>query len=392
MYAPSVEIDLFESIERLEALFEDREPFIQAFLPEASRFTRLRKEAELLLDRYPPTKQRPALMGMLAGVKDIFRVDGFATQAGSRLPPGVLGGSQAESVSRLKAAGALIVGKTVTTEFAYFSPGPTTNPHNPAHTPGGSSSGSAAGVAAGLCTMALGTQTIGSIIRPAAFCGAVGLKPTYDRISREGVIPLSPSLDHVGFFTPDVTTGLRVARCVYTDWIEPVAPITRPILGIPEGPYLESAAAATLLHFRETCQCLRDVGYDLRSVPVMSDFDQIRARHEVILSAEAARVHAGWFKDHGELYQSKTAELMVRGQAVSDGLLAQALEGRASLESTGDPIMNLPWTQAGLPTLSLPAGNSDEGLPLGLQVTGQWGADESLLTSARGLEKALGQL
>jgi Asp-tRNA(Asn)/Glu-tRNA(Gln) amidotransferase A subunit family amidase len=153
----------------------------------------------------------------------------------------------------------------------------------------------------------------------------------------------------------------------------------------------------------------------------MSDFDQIRARHEVILSAEAARVHAGWFKDHGELYQSKTAELMVRGQAVSDGLLAQALEGRASLrkelssvmerngiqlwispsapgpaprglESTGDPIMNLPWTQAGLPTLSLPAGNSDEGLPLGLQVTGQWGADESLLTSARGLEKALGQL
>ena len=115
----------------------------------------------------------------------------------------------------------MIFGKTVTTEFAYFSPGPTRNPHNPEHTPGGSSSGSAAAVAAGFCQLALGTQTIGSIIRPASFCGVVGVKPTYERISRAGVIPLSASLDHVGFFTPDVETAVHAAHVLYKDWNEP---------------------------------------------------------------------------------------------------------------------------------------------------------------------------
>ncbi len=142
---------------------------------------------------------RPPLFGIPIGIKDIFHVNGFSTHAGSRLPPKQLMGEEAKCVSDLKKAGALILGKTVTTEFAYFEPGPTMNPHNPNHTPGGSSSGSAAAVAAGLCPLALGSQTIGSIIRPASFCGVVGYKPSYDRISRDGVIPVSPSLDHIGF-------------------------------------------------------------------------------------------------------------------------------------------------------------------------------------------------
>src|SRR5215213_7607826 len=200
---------------QVEARFTQQEPSILAFLPEEERFTRLYDEAEALVLSYPDLIKRPLLFGALVGVKDIFHVDGFTTQAGSRLPADALEGKEAQSVSRLMNAGALIFGKTVTTEFAYFSPGPTRNPHHLEHTPGGSSSGSAAAVAAGFCHLALGTQTIGSIIRPASFCGVVGLKPTYERISREGVIPLSPSLDHVGFFASDAETAINAARALY---------------------------------------------------------------------------------------------------------------------------------------------------------------------------------
>lgn len=212
---------------QVEARFEEYEPSVQAFLPEEERFARLQKEAETLIVDFPDLIKRPLLFGALAAVKDIFHVEGYSTRAGSRLPSDLLQGEEAKSVTRLKEAGALIFGKSVTTEFAYFFPGPTRNPHNPEHTPGGSSSGSAAAVAAGFCHLALGTQTIGSIIRPASFCGVVGLKPNYDRISREGVIPLSPSLDHVGFFVPDMESAIDAARVLYRDWDEPVGALKK---------------------------------------------------------------------------------------------------------------------------------------------------------------------
>ena len=197
--------------DQLEATFEEREPKVQAFLPEGNRFDRLRREYKALEQRYPDPDSRPPLFGLPLGVKDIFHADGFETHAGSNLPADRLTGDQAASLTQLKEAGALVLGKTVTTEFAYFAPGPTRNPHNPKHTPGGSSSGSAAGVAAGLVPAAFGTQTVGSINRPAAFCGVVGLKPSYGRVSVEGVIPLAPSLDHVGFFTTDVAGAMVMA-------------------------------------------------------------------------------------------------------------------------------------------------------------------------------------
>ena len=131
-----------------------------------------------MCSKHPNLKDRPDLFGLLIGVKDIFHIDGFQTFAGSRLPANIITGQEAECVAELKKAGVLILGKTVTTEFAYFAPGPTKNPHNPVHTPGGSSSGSAAAVAAGMVPFTFGTQTIGSIIRPASFCGVVGFKPT----------------------------------------------------------------------------------------------------------------------------------------------------------------------------------------------------------------------
>jgi len=409
------EMSITELISNLQSLFKEREPSVLAFIPEENRFERLRKDAQEIISRFPDPKNRPPLFGMTVGVKDIFHVDGFTTQAGSRLPAHELQGNEAASVTKLKNAGALILGKTVTTEFAYFTPGPTRNPHDPNHTPGGSSSGSAAAVGASLCPLALGTQTIGSIIRPAAFCGAVGLKPTYDRISRGGVIPLSPSLDHVGFFTPDVLTAKKIASVLIEDWrLETIN--RKPILGIPEGDYLNCASDYALACFNAICQFLSDAGYELRRIPVMDDYQEIRTRHDVIMSAEAAQVHKDWFGKYGNLYSAKFTGLILLGQSITNSQLQDAFNARdkfraeitrvmnennidlwicpptigpapKGLDSTGDPVMNLPWTQIGFPAINLPAGKNDDGLPMGFQIVGKWNSDESLLAWAGDLEK-----
>lgn len=413
-------MDLLERIDDLETRFEALEPSIQAFLPEEGRFDRLRREARALRDRYPSGDARPPLFGVLVGVKDLFHVDGWATRAGSRLPADVLHGAEAECVSRLKGAGALMVGKTVTTEFAHFAPGPTRNPRDLSHTPGGSSSGSAAAVAAGLCDLALGTQTIGSIVRPAAFCGVVGLKPTYGRISMRGVIPLAPSLDHAGCLAPDIQTATRAARVLYATWTNPQR-LRTPVLGIPEGPYLEQLAPDTTEWFQAVCLALSDAGYELRRVRVMADYDDVRSRHAIVHAAEAARVHASWFARYEPLYGQRFAELIRQGERVSNEQLRTALEGMLAfrralgvamtqagidawlcpstlgpaprgLESTGDPVMNLPWTQAGLPAVGLPAGTHPSGLPMGLQVVGRWDDDEALLAHVEDMQRVTGRL
>ena len=415
----SGELSLFAYLDDLEAHFAAREPDVLAFVPENGRFPRLRREAEELYANYPDPDGRPLLFGVPVGVKDIFHVDGFITQAGSKLPAEILQGGEAVSVTAARQAGALIMGKTVTTEFAYFAPGPTRNPHNPAHTPGGSSSGSAAAVAAGLCPFAFGTQTIGSINRPAAFCGVVGYKPSYDRISRENVIPLSWSLDHIGGFTRDVAGMELVASVLVSDWKSGDFGGKRPSLGVPEGPYLEKASAEGLAHFWQTVEKLAKVGYTIHSIPVMADFDEIYARHNLIVAAEAARAHQEWYAQYKELYHWKTAELIERGQKISDEQLADAVAGReqlreeltaamdahhldlwlspaapgpapAGLDSTGDPVMNLPWTHSGLPTLTLPGGCNDAGLPLGLELNGRWYEDEALLAYGKEIEEIIG--
>ncbi len=403
-----------------EALFAEREPEVLAFLPEEDRFGRLRREAADLEARFPDPASRPALFGVPIGIKDIFHVSGFATGAGSRLPLEALEGEEGPAVAALRAAGALVLGKTVSTEFAYFAPGPTRNPRNPEHTPGGSSSGSAAAVGAGLCPLALGTQTIGSIIRPAAYCGVVGWKPTYDRISRKGVIPLAPSFDHVGLFAPDVATALRGARVLCRDW-RPVPPRSKasgkPRIGLPEGPYLENAGAEGQVHFQRVAERMARGGYEVVPVAIFADFEEIAARHRRVVAAEAARAHtaAGWYPLYADLYDRRTKELLERGLALSDADLARDLEDAAMLRpeiesvmdregidlwiappaqgpaprglgSTGDPVMNIPWTQAGLPALCLPAGESAERLPMGLQVVGRFGRDEELFALGAGLE------
>ncbi|HLC02987.1 MAG TPA: amidase [Anaerolineales bacterium] len=415
----SGEMDLLRYLHDLEDVFEAFELKVQAFLPEDGRFIRLRREAERLLSAYPQASARPALFGVPVGVKDIFHVDGFPTQGGSKLPEDRLFGPQAASVSRLKAHGALVLGKTVTTEFAYFAPGPTRNPHHLDHTPGGSSSGSAAAVAAGMVPLALGTQTIGSIIRPAAFCGVIGFKPSRERIARDGVIPLAPSLDHVGFFTTDASGAELAASLLLEDWSGPdITSLKRPVLGIPEGPYLGHVTHKGRDHFEKACRRLEEAGYALKRVSAMADFEEVYQRHILILAAEAAQVHAAWYEEFSDRYHPKTAELVVRGKSVSPEALSHALEGcrvlreetislmdeheldlwitpaapgpaPLGLENTGDPVMNLPWTHAGLPALNIPSGTTSDGLPLGAQFVGRWAKDETLLAFGKMLERDL---
>jgi Asp-tRNA(Asn)/Glu-tRNA(Gln) amidotransferase A subunit family amidase len=405
-------------IDQLESYFAEREPSVLSFIPEDGRFDRLRREAATLMARYPIPDSRPALFGVPFGVKDIFHVNGFTTRAGSQLPIEELQGQESASVTALKQAGALVMGKTVTTEFAYFGPGPTRNPHNREHTPGGSSSGSAAAVGAGLCPLALGTQTIGSVVRPASFCGCVGYKPTYERISRAGVIPLSPSFDHIGIFARDVAGVELAASVVVENWRTGELAI-RPTLGIPVGPFLERASVEMLTHFESICEKLAAAGYAIKKLNVMPDFDEIRERHYLIAAADAAEVHKNWFPKYRDLYHAKTVELLERGHSVSADTLARALKDREQfskamyqtmenegvdlwispsavgpapkgLESTGDPVMNLPWSQAGLPSLNIPAGNNLEGLPLGFQLTARLNNDEQLLAWGKTIEKVIG--
>jgi Asp-tRNA(Asn)/Glu-tRNA(Gln) amidotransferase A subunit family amidase len=220
-------MDLFAYIDEMCDRLEKLDPRIEAMLPEPDRRKRVLAEAKTLQTRYPDPARRPPLYGALVAVKDIFHVFGFVTKAGSVIPPELFAGPEAACVKMLRDAGALILGKSVTTEFAYFEPGPTRNPHNLTHTPGGSSSGSAAAVAAGLCVLSLGTQTIGSIIRPAAFCGVIGFKPTLGRVPTEGLVYFSRTLDQVGFFAQDMA-GIELASSVLCRQWKPVpVPATR---------------------------------------------------------------------------------------------------------------------------------------------------------------------
>jgi Asp-tRNA(Asn)/Glu-tRNA(Gln) amidotransferase A subunit family amidase len=406
------------ALEALRRAFDEREPEVLSFLPEEGRWPRLAATAAELVTRWPDPARRPPLFGLPVGVKDIFHVDGFATRAGSAVPPEELAGPQSAAVTRLLDAGALALGKTVTTEFAYFAPGPTRNPAAPGRTPGGSSSGSAAAVAAGLAPVALGSQTIGSICRPAGFCGIVGFKPSYERVPRAGVVPLSPSLDHVGWLAADVEIAARVAAVLCDDWRAAVVVDARPVLGVPEGPYLEHESAEGRANFHAACARLAAAGFELKPVAAMPDFAEIDRRHRLLVAADAWQVHQPWFPRHGERYHAKTRELLERGRDADPAEIAAARAGRGKLRgelealmsahcidlwispaapgppplglgTTGDPVMNLPWTYAGVPALALPAGRDAEGLPHGVQLTARFGQDEELLAWGAALAKAV---
>ena len=398
--------------DRIESVDAD----LHAFRPEPGRRARLAAQARELSVRWPAVSGRPPLYGVPVGVKDVMHVDGLPTTAGSALPQGVLAGAEAGAVARLRADGALIAGKTVTTEFAMFAPGPTRNPRDLAHTPGGSSSGSAAAVAAGLVPLALGTQTIASVIRPAAYCGVAGYRPTHGRIPADGVIPFAPSLDVVGCFASAVA-GLAVTAAVLCDDWRPAGAAPLPVLGIPVGPYLDRATPVARSEFARHVAALSARGYVIQEVPELADMAEVEQHLVAISRYEAAQVHAEWFARYADLYRPATAALIRQGQAFGPGEYARAkaaagvvanrlADAAASagidcwltpaatgvaplgLASTGDPVMSIPWSLCGLPAISLPAGTA-AGLPVAVQVVAAAGADELLLHWAAGLEQAL---
>lgn len=413
---PSVhhsKLSLSEMLDTYEERFMAIEPHIQSFVPEEKRFERLRKDATDLEQRYPDPASRPPLYGLLVGIKDIFHVDGLVTRAGSQVPSECFAGKEAAVVTQLKQAGALIVGKTVTTEFAYFEPGPTRNPHNLDHTPGGSSSGSAAAVASGLAHLATGTQTVGSVIRPAAFCGVVGYKPSFDRINTAGLVYFSRSADHVGLFTQDIALMQAAAPLVVNDWDTSLKPSHRPILGVPDGAYLEQATA--LDAFERQIEQLENAGFTIKRIPFFDDIEAIGLFHEDVIAPEFAQEHAEVFPDHSELYRARTAKLIRYGQTITEerwnagrqsqinlrNRLHQSMDDNQidlwicpsapdvapeGIHATGSPAMNMPWTHSGLPSVTVPVGKGDKDLPLGLQLCAKFGDDEHLLWWSQQIE------
>jgi Asp-tRNA(Asn)/Glu-tRNA(Gln) amidotransferase A subunit family amidase len=383
------------------------EPRLRALVAEPKMRRRLLAEAE---------QQGSSLLPFLVGVKDIINVAGLPTRAGSALPGEIFAGPEATVVTRLRAAGAIILGKTTTTEFAFTEPPSTTNPHDERHTPGGSSSGSAAAVAAGYVPLAIGTQTVDSIVTPAAYCGVVGFKPSYGRVPTEGVVPFSPAMDHVGFLARDVETIAFAAKIVCDRWRETTQPAL-PAIGLPAPSHLDPIETVAQSAFDHAVAALSAAGCRVLRTASLADTQLIARRHRGLVAAQFATVHREWFSEYGDRYRPKSAALFAEGAALDPNVVEEGVKSsthlRADLEQSmedlgidvwmspaatgpaprgletiGDPIMAVPWTHAHLPVVCLPAGTAPSGLPLGIQLIGRFGADEQLLGFARAVARS----
>jgi len=360
--------------------------------------------------------ERAAVRGPLHGipfaVKDIFDVAGLPTTAGARAFAHRRPGDDAASVALLRAAGAIVLGKTHTTQFAYRDPAPTRNPWNRAHTPGGSSSGSAAAVAARMVPLALGSQTVGSVLRPAAYCGMVGFKPTHGLVSTTGVIPLAGSLDHVGVFTRGVADAGLVFSVLARQRVA-VEPGNPPRLALaPE--LLRRASREVAAHVQATADAFARAGATLTEVKLPRSFDGIHAAGQTVLESEAAAFHEPLFAKYADQYGPEIRKLVERGLTISavtylganrarlafreevmgvlaahDALLTPTAPTPApeGLASTGDASLCAPWSFAGVPAISLPSGLTPSGLPLAIQLVQAAGASARLLSVAAWCER-----
>lgn len=355
------------------------------------------------------------LAGWAIGVKDLIDVRGLPTQCGADFLPCEPAVKSAASVDRLEALGAYVFSKVVTTTFGYYDPGPTTNPWNPEHTPGGSSMGSAAAVATGMVRLALGSQTIGSINRPAAFCGVVGLKPTFGRISCDGAFGCSPTVDTLGFFTRN-TGDLETACAAYLDETPQVAPRALRA-GVIEDLYCSPADADMLGALHDVAARLNAAGFEAQSTRLPESFRDAYSNHNTLIRAEGARVHKAHFTRFGEQYPPKLREFLLEGQQVSDDQLLECRARREELEleletlladfdvlvtpsapgaaprdltATGDPRMNLIFTHTRVPSLTLPVAVNARGLPLGIQLGARKHTDFALIAAAREIERVIG--
>jgi len=366
------------------------------------------------------------LHGVPVGIKDIFDTADMPTEYGSAIYAGRTPSRDATVVARLRAAGAVIMGKTVTTEFAYFSPGKTRNPHNPEHTPGGSSSGSAAAVGANMVPLALGSQTNGSTVRPAAYCGIVGFKPTHGLISRHGALMLSRALDHVGLFANSVDDIALLAEQIigYDEQDADTQPLARipfveiasedpplpPMFAFIKTPLWERADEETREGFAEIVE---DLGPQVEEVELFPSTQDAWQWHQTIMGAEMAiNLEREWKKGRERLsdqlcrqieagreiqavdYQRALQQItLIHGSFLElfeqryDAILTPAAPGGApkGIDSTGDPSFCTLWTLCGMPAITLPLLQSSDGLPIGVQLVGPRYGDARLLRTARWL-------
>lgn len=341
-----------------------------------------------------------SLDGVPFAAKDTFETRGLSTEFGSAIYAGRQGAADAALVTQLRQAGAILLGKTQTTAFASFDPSPTRNPHNPRHTPGGSSSGSAAAVSAGMCAFALGSQTQGSVGRPASYCGVAGFKPSYGLLSTEGLFPFAPTLDTPGLFTQDAEDmRLLWGRMGYAT--EAACP---KVCAAPDSLEVDPEMDAA---FRQAAAMLRAAGFRVDTIPFPT-WAELTAASRLVNQYEGAHTHEQVWRRHGAALGAKLGKLIADGLALPESryrealgaiedskrkmalvfreypvLLTPAAPGPAplGLESTGDPRMNAAWTALGTPAISIPMGCAG-GLPLGLQLAAAPGGDAALLAFA----------
>jgi len=347
------------------------------------------------------------LSGIPFGAKDIMETRGLSTEYGSPIYKGRLGSTDAAIVTSLRRRGAILLGKTHTTAFAYRTPAPTRNPRNLEHTPGGSSSGSAAAVAAGMVPFALGTQTRGSILRPASYCGVTGFKPTYGLVSIDGVLPYAKSLDTVGFFTHTPADMLALWEAMgHSSGRDETLTV-----GVCDPmPEVDADMAKAIQNSIDT---LRRAGIATRPVDIVGLLKNIDSATNDVAFYEAARFHEQRWREHGAKLL-ELADLVEKGLKMPveqyEGALREIREGQTRLSElykttqvilvpaatgaaprglsyTGDPRINAPWTGLGTPAVSIPMPVS--GLPLGLQVTADRGQDARVLRAAVQLHRLL---
>ncbi|MBY0526083.1 MAG: amidase [Gemmataceae bacterium] len=419
-------VDLLEtclaSMERLE-------PKVHAFVHidrDGARAEAKRLAAELKGGHW-----RGPLHGIPLGIKDIFDAFDWPTAAGSRLWAQSIARRDATVVERLRRAGAVFVGKTVTTQYASFDPPPTRNPWGLAQTPGGSSSGSAAAVACGMCLGTLASQTGGSITRPAGYCGVPAIKPTHGRVSVDGVVPLAPSMDHVGVMAGCVRDlAILLQTIAGHDRRDPESsdrPVPHyaelldqrrepPRIGCLRGLFDKLAHPAMRSAMDDVCNRLRKHGAVITEVALPGGFGEVLPRHRIVMAVEAAMYHQPRLERVPHDYDPKITSLLKEGLACPapeyarckehqkqlthemqscfegvDVLLSPATTGPApNAGSTGDPAFNSPWSYTGLPVVSFPVGWSPEGLPLSVQLAGPKWSEAGLLAAAAWCESQLG--
>ena len=356
-------------------------------------------------------QQEPAgpLHGVPVGIKDVIDTQSMPTTYGSKIYKDFVPKRDATCVQRLQQAGAIILGKTVTAEFAIYQPGPTANPHNFAHTPGGSSSGSAAAVADFQVPLALGTQTAGSVIRPASFCGVIGFKSTKSRYDGQGMIDTAPHLDTLGAFSRSVDDLLLLDGVLGPDEAEPNKEKENPVIGVCRSPAWEHASSSMQAAILDVAERLRKADAKVIDIELPSIFDKLASAQKKIHSREAWDCLGQHLRNNPSQISEVLTSFLIGGRDLSDNsydealvvqesckhaidiafqdadlLLTPSATGTAPLGllATGDPIFNRIWTALGVPCLGFPAQRDINAMPLGAQIIGKPGMDRQLIKQA----------